>query len=248
MPRMVPVRPVDEIRALIRDRSPLPQAETEAVIAKRFAAAPRRLEAALRRWPLAEARVLDVGCSYGHCLVHFGPGSVGVDTNREHIEFCRSLGLDARLLDVDTGLGEVADAAFDYLWVSDVIEHLDSPRLLLRRLRPKLATGGRLLVFLTVLPRNRVLRWALRSRRANAFDSGAHHYQFTYETARYLIERAGYRLESTYAPRLPAPLVAQAPRLFLEASVDEATERIAAAAERKNKPSNTVLQSPGQRS
>ena len=52
-------------------------------------APPRRLEAALARWPLGDARVLDVGCSYGHCLVHFGPGSVGLDTNPEHVEFCR---------------------------------------------------------------------------------------------------------------------------------------------------------------
>ncbi len=235
MPPMVPARPVDEIRALIRERSPLPEAATEAVIAKRFAAPPRRLELALERWPLRTARVLDVGCSYGHCLVHFGPGSVGVDTNPEHVEFSRSLGLDARLLDVDAGLDEVADGAFDFLWVSDVVEHLDSPRLLLRRLRPKLAAGGRLLVFLTVVPRSRLLRRALRRRRANPFDSGAHHYQFTYETACYLVERAGYRVESAFAPPVPGFLVQHAPRLFLEASVDEAADRVAAAAERKNK-------------
>jgi SAM-dependent methyltransferase len=236
MARMVPTRPVDEIRMLIRDRSPLSPAETEAVIAKRFAAPPRRLQVALGRWPLGAARVLDVGCSYGHCLVHFGPGSVGVDTNPEHVEFCRSLGLDARLLDVDEGLEELADGAFDYLWVSDVVEHLDSPRLLLRRLRPKLAPGGRLLVFTTVLPRSRVLRRVLRRRGANPFDSGAHHYQFTYETARYLVERAGYRVESAFAPPVPARLIAHAPRLFLEASVDERADAVAAAAERKNKP------------
>ncbi len=235
MSRMVPARPVDEIRALIRERSPLPEAATEAVIAKRFAAPPRRLEVALERWPLRNARVLDVGCSYGHCLVQFGPGSVGVDTNPEHVEFCRSLGLDARLLDVDTGLDELADGVFDFLWVSDVVEHLDSPRLLLRRLRPKLAPDGRLLVFMTVLPRSRVLRWALRRRGANPFDSGAHHYQFTYETARYVVERAGYRIESAFAPPVPEFLIAHAPRIFLDASVDEGSERIAAAAERKNK-------------
>src|SRR5207302_6669478 len=132
MPKMVPTKPVGEIQALIRERSPFSAAETEAVIAKRFGAPPRRLEAALRRWPLGDASVLDVGCSYGHCLVHFGPGSVGLDTNPEHVEFCRSLGLDARLADVDAGLADVPDRAFDYVWLSDVLEHLDSPRLVLR--------------------------------------------------------------------------------------------------------------------
>jgi SAM-dependent methyltransferase len=227
---------VGELQALIRERSPLDPAATEALIARRFDHLPRRLELALRRWPLGSSRVLDVGCSYGHCLVHFGPGSVGVDTNPEYVEFCRALGLDARLLDVDQGLDELPDAGFDFLWVSDVIEHLDSPRLLLRRLRPKLALGGRLLVFLTILPRSLLLRAALRRRGANPFDSGAHHYQFTYETARYLVERAGYRIESGYAPPVPGPLIAHAPRLFLEASVDEGAGLAAAAAEHKNKP------------
>jgi SAM-dependent methyltransferase len=230
------VQSVDELRALVRERSPLSPAETEALIASRFDHLPRRLELALKRWTLGSSRVLDVGCSYGHCLVHFGPGSVGVDTNPEHVEFCRSLGLDARLLDVDEGLEVLPDAGFDYLWVSDVVEHLDSPRLLLRRLRPKLAPGGRLLMFLTVLPRSRLLRLALRRRGANPFDSGAHHYQFTYETARYLVERAGYRVESVYAPPVPGRLAAHAPRLFLEGSVDEGAERAVEDAERKNKP------------
>jgi SAM-dependent methyltransferase len=232
----VPVRSVDELRALIRERSPLSPEETEALLTRRFDHLPRRLELALRRWPLASSRVLDVGCSYGHCLVHFGPGSVGVDTNPEHVELCRALGLDARLLDADAGLDELPDGGFDFLWVSDVVEHLDSPRLVLRGLRPKLAPAGRLLVFLTVLPRSRPLRWALRRRRANPFDSGAHHYQFTYETARYLVERAGYRVESAWAPPVPAALVAHSPRLFLEASADERADEAAAAAERKNKP------------
>jgi SAM-dependent methyltransferase len=230
------VQSVDELRALIRELSALPPDETEALIARRFDHLPRRLELALRRWPLGSSRVLDVGCSYGHCLVHFGPGSVGVDTNPEHVEFCRSLGLDGRLLDVDEGLEELPDAGFDYLWVSDVVEHLDSPRLVLRRLRPKLAPGGRLIVFLTVLPRSRALRAVLRRRGANPFDSGAHHYQFTYETAGYLVERAGYRVESAFAPPVPPPLIGHAPRLFLEATVDERADAAAAAAERKNKP------------
>jgi SAM-dependent methyltransferase len=235
MAHIVHPRPVAEIRSLIRERSTLPADETEAVIAKRFAAPPRRLELALRRWPLREVRVLDVGCSYGHCLLHFGPGSTGIDVNPEHVDFCRSLGLDARLVDVDEGLDGIPDAGFDYLWASDVVEHLDAPRLLLRRLRPKLAPGGRLIVFLTVLPRSRLARWALRRRHANPFDSGAHHYQFSYETARYLVERAGYRIEGAFAPPLPARLVAQAPRLFLEARVDEAAGELVTAAERKNK-------------
>jgi SAM-dependent methyltransferase len=205
---------------------------------------PRRLAFALERWPLADARVLDVGCAYGHCLVHFGAGSVGVDNVPEHVEFCRALGLEALLLDVEQGLdGAVADGAFDYAWVSDVVEHLDAPRLLLRRVRPKLRPDGRLLLFVTVLPRSRLARAALRRRHLNPFDAVAHHYQFTYETARFLLERAGFRVERVEAPPLPraaAGLEAQAPRLYLEARPDAEAERLASEAERRNKPDPSI--------
>src|SRR5581483_10669516 len=140
---------------------------------------PRRLVRALRHWPLDTMRVLDVGCSYGHCLVHFGPGSVGIDNVPEHVEFCRMLGLDAQLGDVESGLDRLADESFEAVWVSDILEHLDAPRLLLRRLAPKLAPGGLLVLYLTVLPRSRLARAVFRGR--GFFDADVHHYQFTVE-------------------------------------------------------------------
>jgi SAM-dependent methyltransferase len=223
---------LEETRALVRERSPLSEAETEAVLRKRFETLPRRLEFALERWPLERSRVLDVGCSYGHCLVHFGEGSVGIDSNAEQVDFCRSLGLDARLADANRGV-DVPDGAFDYAWVSDVIEHLDAPRLLLRSIAPKLKPDGRLLVFLTVLPHSRALRAALRWRGYHGFDAEAHHYQFTYDTAAYLVERAGYALVEAHAPfRLP-PRVS--PRLYLEARPDPRAEELAQRAEARNR-------------
>jgi SAM-dependent methyltransferase len=232
----------EQTRELVRRRSPLPEQDTESLIARRFDHLPRRLSFALARWPLRESRVLDVGCSYGHCLLHFGAGSVGVDNVAEHVEFCRALGLDARLVDVD-GSAALPEGPFEYAWVSDILEHLDSPRLLLRRLRQVLAPNGRILLNLTILPRSRLLRTALRRTGRGRFDSRAHHYQLTYETAVYLLERCGYRVVTTEVPPLPPRLHVlsrglrqNAPMLFFEAAPDDAAEQLAAFAEAKNKP------------
>jgi SAM-dependent methyltransferase len=228
---------IEDVRELVRVRSPLPSEDTQQVLATRFARMPRRLAFALERWPLAESAVLDVGCSMGHCLVHFGRGSLGIDNAAPHVAFCRALGLDAVQLDVDRGLAGVPNARFDYAWVSDIVEHLDAPRLLLRRIAPKLKPEGRLLLFVTTLPRSRALRAVLRHRHLNPFDAAAHHYQFTYETARHLVEQSGYRIEAVEVPPFGGvPFArAQAPRLFLEARRDMEAERAVTVAEDKNK-------------
>jgi SAM-dependent methyltransferase len=232
---------LDELRAEIRATSPLGPERTEEVLRARFERLPRRLELALERWPLAQSRVLDVGCSFGHCLVHFGAGSVGVDSVPEHVDFCRALGLQAILADVDSGLAGVPDAGFDYAWVSDVLEHLDSPRLLLRRVRPKLAPGGTLLLHVSTRPSGRLAAWALRRLGLTPYEAHVHYYQFTTGTIRHLVERCGYRVDEV-VPALPprlrilGPLAErQSPRLFLAARPDDAAEAIALEGERRNK-------------
>jgi SAM-dependent methyltransferase len=232
-----------ELHARIRERSPLPAERTEWVISGRYGSIPNRLAHALERWPLGEARVLDVGCNFGHCLAHFGPGSLGVDNVAEHVEFCRAIGLDVVQADVDEGLDEVPDGAFDVVWIFDVLEHLDAPRLLLRRVAAKLRPDGLLLLYLGLRPRNPLVREAFRRRGIVPFESRVHYYQFTLETARYLVERAGFRVEEVAVPflrgRLRAlePLVLhQTPTAIVAARRDAALERGLADAEERNKP------------
>jgi SAM-dependent methyltransferase len=235
------LRSLDDLRADIRERSPLGAVRTEEVLRARFERLPRRLELALEHWPLERSRVLDVGCSFGHCLVHFGAGSLGIDDLAEHIDFCRGLGLEVVQADVDSRLADVPESAFDYVWVSDILEHLDSPRLLLRRLRSKLAPDGILLLHLTTRPSGRVADWTLRRLGLTPYEAHVHAYQFTKDTICYLLGRCGYRVEKV-VPALPprltflAPLVVrQAPRVFLAARPDPAAEAIARKGEERKK-------------
>jgi SAM-dependent methyltransferase len=215
-------RPLDAIRATIRARSPLPADETERIIAVRFDHLPRRLIAGTRRWPLERSAVLDVGSAYGTCLIHFGQGSVGIDNNDESVAFTRALGLETILADVEdaNALAHVPDGAFDYLWVCDVLEHLEAPRLVLRRLAPKLKPGGSLLLQTSVLPRSRLARWALRRLGERPYDAEVHYHQWTVDTIRHLVARAGFR-PVRIVPLLPGP-VGAASRVFVEAVPDAA--------------------------
>jgi SAM-dependent methyltransferase len=238
-----PADRLPELRARIRAQSPLPPEKTEWVIAGRYGSIPNRLAHALERWPLAEARVLDVGCSYGHCLAHFGPGSLGVDNVAEHVEFCRAIGLEALQVDVDRGLDAVPDGVFDVVWIFDILEHLDAPRLVLRDIAPKLRPDGLLLLYLGLLPRSRLVQSAFRRRGVIPFESNVHYYQFTLDTARYLVERAGFRIEEIAVPflrgRLRAlePLVLrQSPTAIVAARRDPRLEAALAEAEARNKP------------
>ena len=73
-------RSLESIRETIRRQSPLGPAETERIVSTRYDHLPQRLVSALQEWPLEQAAVLDVGSSYGTCLIHFGPGSLAWTT------------------------------------------------------------------------------------------------------------------------------------------------------------------------
>jgi SAM-dependent methyltransferase len=232
------------IRHRVAERSSLPRERTDEILRVRFARVPHRVAFALARWPgLATGRVLDVGASYATCLVHFGQGSVGIDNSPEAVEFMRSIGLDAELIDVDEGsLAAIPDGAFDWLWVSDILEHLEAPRLLLKRLRRKLRPAGRIIVHTSVLPRSRAARALWRRTGRAPFDAHAHYHQFTVEGMQHLLRRSGYRHVQTVVP-VPAQCAAAAgavprglaSRVMLEAVPDPAVEAEVERFERKNK-------------
>ena len=97
---------------------------------ERFRRVSHRVSFALDRWPLEQAAVLDVGCGYGNALLHFGEGSLGIDNSREAVDFCREAGLTAIQADMERDdLDAVPDGSFDFVWVSDVLEHTDRNRL-----------------------------------------------------------------------------------------------------------------------
>lgn len=90
-----------------------------------------------------QGRALDIGCGIGDML-GFRLGTVGVDINPRTVEYCKSLGLDAYLMESDRLPFD--EASFDSVLLDNVLEHLEAPQSLLAEVRRVLRTNGTLLI------------------------------------------------------------------------------------------------------
>jgi len=94
---------------------------------------------------LKNKKVLDIGCSLGQYLAHFGKGSVGITTAEEEVSF----GLENNL-PVVFGNAENLDHTmhgkhFEEFWANNLFEHLLAPHGFLMKLK-KNATDGAVLI------------------------------------------------------------------------------------------------------
>ena len=105
----------------------------------------------LTRWRLRRAqvfaalvapgdRVLDLGVGDGALLKYIieqrGVVGYGLDVSPKAVEFCRAQGLNVDLADVNRPISETVREPFDYVILSEIIEHLPDPESLLDSLRP----------------------------------------------------------------------------------------------------------------
>lgn len=107
-------------------------------------------------------RVLDLGCGQGDLLAELGrrfPAAelVGLDASQAGLASTRQKVPRARLFQVDFAapepFPEVLYGFASHAVCSEVLEHLDHPRLLLEKTRPLLARGGELIVTVPGGPR-----------------------------------------------------------------------------------------------
>lgn len=109
-----------------------------------------RLGALYRRlclYPRLSARLkgttLDLGCGIGDMLV-FRRNTIGVDINSRSVEYCRSRGAEAYVMQGDAL--PFASGRFGSVLMDNVLEHIEQPVALLREVHRVLASRGRLLV------------------------------------------------------------------------------------------------------
>lgn len=96
--------------------------------------------------PLRDARALDIGCGSGYvvqALEQRGLRITGMDMHHEGLRHARQR---SRALLVCDPRGDVPAGQFDLVLLTDVIEHVDDDRRLLRQAARALLPGGRLLV------------------------------------------------------------------------------------------------------
>jgi SAM-dependent methyltransferase len=183
-----------EVARLVRARSPLPPVETERLLRDFFVPA-RAVRFVCERHELDRKAVLDIGCSHGQHLVQFGPGSAGIDAIERNVEFCRALGFEVALANVEDGLPDFG-RRFDAIFSSNLLEHLVAPHLFLLRLHTLLEPGGKLFIHVPTMPPlpivDRLLKRAIGH---NGYLASEHINAFTPRTLAFTIERAGYTVE-----------------------------------------------------
>ena len=84
------------------------------------------------------SRVLDLGCGAGDLLQHLqlqkNVIGYGLDKDAENIQLCLSRGVNVIEQDLDSGLGNFQDDAFDMVIMTDTIQAVHQPQLLLREM------------------------------------------------------------------------------------------------------------------
>ncbi|MBT1072569.1 class I SAM-dependent methyltransferase [Pelotalea chapellei] len=139
--------------------------------------------------------ILDAGCGEGltlEKLVKLNPAArvIGVDTEPENLEICRRHGLpvqEGSLYDLP-----FADASFDTVLFSEVIEHLDDPERALAEIFRVLRPGGRVII---IFPNDRTFmlaRLALGMVREAFYDPG-HVRQWTPRQIRSVLSAVGFK-------------------------------------------------------
>lgn len=100
---------------------------------------------------LGTKAVLDVGCSEGYYLRHFGEGSVGVTIIADHVEIARDHGLNVVLKNVEDSDFSL-HKTFDAIWANNFFEHLNAPHSFLMRMRDHSSQDGILILGVPVIP------------------------------------------------------------------------------------------------
>ncbi len=90
-------------------------------------------------------RVMDIGAGDGALLKYLidrkNVEGYGVDISPRAVDFCRQQGLRVTLVDANTPPREYLVGLYDYVILSEIIEHLPEPEKLLNDLRPHLRKG-----------------------------------------------------------------------------------------------------------
>ena len=159
--------------------------------------------------------MLDVGCSSGYLaeeLAKRGARVVGIELDPAAARLAARWCDDVLVGDVEQMELPFAPASFDTVVCGDVIEHLRDPESLLRRLRPLLRAGGRL-VLSTPNVANWTIRIGLLFGRFRYSERGildrSHTHLFTRKTLIEALERTGYRVEA-FDYTVPVPVIGTA--------------------------------------
>lgn len=90
------------------------------------------------------SKVLDLGVGDGAILKflvdRLDIDAYGLDISQKAVDYCRSIGLKVDLADINAPIGGTIADHYDYIIMSEIIEHVPDPEALLNRLRERATT------------------------------------------------------------------------------------------------------------
>lgn len=161
--------------------------------------------ALLQLLPPGPLTVLDVGCGRGESARRLKNAGHVVDAITWRRDEAEAAALHCRqivLWDLNSGLPPLADASYDIVLCSHVIEHIAYPEALLRDIHRVLKANGHLLVaipnLLFWIDRLKLLRGQWNYEASGTFDS-SHLRWYTRESMTALLDSHGFAIESFVA-------------------------------------------------
>jgi SAM-dependent methyltransferase len=149
----------------------------------------------VRRFSLDKKSVLDVGCTFGEFLIHFGPRSVGITIIKEEADYGHSIGLDIRLGSVeDQAILRQFEGSFEVIFANNIFEHLQSPHLFLEHMKTCLAPDGFLVLGVPCIPSISSL---MKFKKFRGSLASLHINFFTRKTLIKTVEYAGWEVLET---------------------------------------------------
>jgi len=101
---------------------------------------------------LKNRSVLDIGCSNGEFLRHFGKGSVGLTISHDEVKEAKERGLDVRYANIEDGNIKL-EKTFDVIFANNIFEHLYSPHGFLVEVKKFLKPKGALVLGVPCFPK-----------------------------------------------------------------------------------------------
>ena len=188
------------------ERGCFDRSENERIYRKFFDTVPLSFLQIVDRYDLGGKRVVDVGCGYGHYLIHFGPGSVGLDANERSRRFAQSIGLEVIDCNVEDAI-PLPPGSFEATWCANLLEHLVAPHLLLNRIHRILTPDGLLIAKVPVIP-PWFVRLGIRALgRPLGYEASEHINAYTPSTFIFAVERAGFRVLDSVSIVLRHPII-----------------------------------------
>lgn len=155
------------------------------------------------RFNLHSTSVLDVGCSEGHYLRHFGPGSMGVTIIESHVAEAKKHGLDVVLKNVEDPNFSV-DKQFKVVWANNFFEHMNAPHPFLIKMRDAVTPDGTLILGVPVIP---FFSFLTRFKKFRGAYAVSHVNFFTRKTLIETVRAAGWEIREARLFYMKNPLL-----------------------------------------